>query len=123
MAGTSGLVAGDPVGGDVEDQDLTVDVAFTDERTVVTLRGELDEAVVPEVERFLSTLLIEGHADITIDISMLTFMDSAGMDVLLRTNKVFKDLGGSVVFLNPSAVVRRVFDITGMSSVIEVIDS
>ena len=49
-------------------------------------------------------------------------MRFAGIDIAAETHFVaVVDQGGNVVFANPSAVMRRVFDITGMSSIITVV--
>lgn len=54
--------------------------------TRVVPRGELDLATAPELEGWLDDLRRE-RADVVIELAELTFIDSAGVRVLLRASK------------------------------------
>jgi len=96
-----------------------VDTAGAGSRRVVTVRGEADLA---HAERFWTSLeneLLPG-ATVVADCSGVTFIDSQGLQVLLRVLYAAADIGAAFVLAAPSprlvsvlelAGVRRLFDI------------
>ena len=78
---------------------------------VIALRGEIDisnvESVRADIDGFLDGR--SGHVIFTVD--ALTFMDSSGIALLVEIhNRV-----GSIELQNPTDIVRRVIEITGLS--------
>ena len=75
------------------------------------LIGELDMATVPELRSALAAT--SGNGQVTLDLSELTFMDSSG---LLAIVEYARSANGAapVILANPSEVVARIFEITGM---------
>jgi anti-sigma B factor antagonist len=81
---------------------------------VVRLRGEIDisnaEAIGARLE-----LLVEGRSDrVVVDLSNLNFMDSSGIAMLLHVVDRF----GSVAIRNPTNVVRRIIESTGLTDIL-----
>lgn len=74
-----------------------------------SLVGELD---LVGVDQFLASLqpLLDEPGDITIVLSDLTFMDSSGLEALL---KVEQGMRGTLRLSAPRPAVLRVFEITG----------
>jgi anti-anti-sigma factor len=61
------------------------------DRVVVSLHGELDLASAPGLERRLLELLSMPLRSVTVDVSQITFMDSAGLGALLRACRTAGD--------------------------------
>ena len=74
-----------------------------------SLSGELDLARVDELLASLQPLLDE-PGDLTIDLSDLTFMDSSGLQALL---KIEHDMRGTLRLSAPRPAVLRIFEMTG----------
>ena len=74
------------------------------------LDGELDMATADDLSQLLRIEVLECRP-VVLDFSGVSFMDSSGLRALLEAAGQSED-GGSVVVLNPSAQVRRVFDIS-----------
>jgi anti-anti-sigma factor len=84
---------------------------------VVGLIGELDAATAPDLQELLEDLLLRRHAtEIVIDLTALSFLDSSGLKVFLRTARL------AVVSLklrNPDASTRRVLELMGVEHLLE----
>lgn len=83
---------------------------------VVTVSGELDMSNASSLEATVASIAAEEPERLIFDLSRLRFMDSAGIAVLVgATSKV-----NAVQLRDPSPVVRRVIELTGLSSVLSV---
>jgi anti-sigma B factor antagonist len=80
----------------------------------VALTGELDSSNVASLETTVASITAEHPDRLVFDLSGLRFMDSAGIAVLIgATAKV-----NVVKLRNPSQVLRRVIELTGLSGVL-----
>jgi anti-sigma B factor antagonist len=81
---------------------------------VVTISGELDSSNAASLEAAIAPIAAEHPERLVFDLSGLRFMDSAGIAVLVGVaSKV-----NAVQLRNPSEVVRRVIELTGLSDVL-----
>jgi anti-anti-sigma factor len=81
---------------------------------VIALHGELDVAAAPQLEKLLDGIHREGHRHVTVDLSDLSFVDSAGVSVLIKAKKEADEDGAAFVLRRPTAQVHRVFALVGM---------
>jgi anti-sigma B factor antagonist len=86
-----------------------------DSRIVVALSGELDLATAPMLRACLDSPVLHGTADVEIDMAELTYLDSAGMSVLVQHWRDLNASGGSLVVFNASPMALRLFGITGLT--------
>jgi len=86
-----------------------------DTRVVVALSGELDRATVPILKACLTNPELQGTADVEIDLAELTYIDSAGLAVLVEHWRDLNASGGSLVVFNPSRLALKVFEITNLT--------
>jgi len=83
---------------------------------VVVLSGELDSSNADALSTELASITARRPERLIIDLSGLRFMDSAGIAVLVGVaGRV-----GSVCLRNPSKVVRRVIELTGLSELLPI---
>jgi len=82
-----------------------------DGSTVVVLLGELDSAYQAAVTELLKSALAQG-SPVTVDLGLLTFLDSAGLRSLLRAAQDAAALGSRMIVTNATGMVRRVIAIT-----------
>lgn|GEM_PF-2637164 len=74
-------------------------------RTVLALRGELDIAGVPDVT--VAAASIDPGARVTIDLSELSFIDSSGIQALMKLDVRSRAEGWSLELAAPRDAVRR----------------
>ncbi|MGW6877557.1 STAS domain-containing protein [Streptomyces xanthophaeus] len=96
---------------DTFDVDVDVDVRMRPDCVVVTLAGELDLDTCSCVTEAVAALALEGRV-LAVDLSALTFMDSMGLNVLLRLRERARAEGWSLELRGVPAQTLRVFDLT-----------
>ncbi len=85
---------------------------------VIALEGRLDTTTAPELEAELKTCL-DGITDLTLDLTNLDYISSAGLRVLLSAHKTMMKQG-QMKATNASEIVREVFDVTGFSDILNI---
>lgn len=85
---------------------------------VIALEGRLDTTTAPDLEKELKTSL-DGVTDLTLDLTNLDYISSAGLRVLLSTHKTMMKQGQMKV-TNASDIVKEVFDVTGFSDILTI---
>ena len=97
--------------GDRPSVDITVDSNGADSNgawTVVRVAGDLDMATAPQLEETCESL--EDLA-LALDLSAVRFIDSSGLRALVRVREMAEDMA----IVDPSAVVRRLLELTRMT--------
>ena len=84
----------------------------------LALTGELDLTGAPRVEEQLQSALLEGAGAYVLDLSGLVFMDSSGVNTLLRARSLLGREERSLVVICPPGPVRRVLDVIGVADVL-----
>lgn len=87
---------------------------------VLEVAGDVDLAVHSRFEADLDQSW-NGSADLVIDCSGVTFMDSMGLRVLVRTRQRACEGGGGFALAAPSQPVLRVLDLAGIRSLFPVV--
>src|ERR1700689_5939704 len=83
---------------------------------VVVLSGELDSSNAASLKERVASIPSQPAAPLIFDLTGLRFMDSAGIAVLIgATTKA-----SSVSLRNPSPIIRRVLETTGLSNVFSI---
>jgi stage II sporulation protein AA (anti-sigma F factor antagonist) len=82
---------------------------------IVTLRGELDSSNAASLETAVASIAAQHPQRLIFDLSDLGFMDSAGIAVLISTATKT-----SVSLRNPSPIIRRVLETTGLTDVLPI---
>jgi anti-anti-sigma factor len=98
--------------------ELTITLARTDETGVaIVLRGVMDAASAPLLRTELLRLHEQGYRHVVLDLAEVSFVDSAGLGVLVVALKRFRADGGNVVVRRPHRQVARLFEMTGLDAV------
>lgn len=84
----------------------------------IALTGKLDTTSAPDLEEELKTCL-EGVTKLVFDFAELSYLSSAGLRVLLNTQKIMSKQG-SMVIKHVNDVIMDVFDMTGFSSILTI---
>jgi anti-anti-sigma factor len=78
----------------------------------VAVRGELDLLTAPELRQTLGELIASGRTTITLDLTELSFIDSAGHRSIANVADLAEGVGGEVLLGGCSLPVRRFLDLT-----------
>ena len=87
-------------------------------RPLITVRGELDVASAAPFAATLVALAGE-QADVVIDMSNVTFIDSAAVDAIDRVRRLFEILGQRLVVHAPSRPVHRLLRLAELSCLLD----
>ena len=82
------------------------------------LEGRLDTATAPQLEATLSSALT-GVTSLKFDLEKLDYISSAGLRVLLSSQKTMNKQG-SMVISNVSPEVKEIFDVTGFTDILTI---
>lgn len=92
---------------------LAIDRAVTRRGTVVQVAGELDAASAPALEAVMADEA-GAHHHVLLDLSGTTFIDSAGIRVLVRSMWELRDAGATLRLVSASTVAENILRITGI---------
>ncbi|RVX41974.1 anti-anti-sigma factor [Nonomuraea polychroma] len=86
------------------------------DHSVVALDGELDLCSAPCLLSAVAEALAAEQRPLTIDMAGLTFCDSHGLDALREAQREITSAGSALELTHVHGRVRRVLDITGLTS-------
>ncbi|MBR4455398.1 MAG: STAS domain-containing protein [Solobacterium sp.] len=84
----------------------------------VALEGRLDTMTSPQLEEEL-TKSLDGVKDLTFDFAKLEYISSAGLRVLLSTQKHMMKTGEMRV-INVNDTIMEIFNVTGFSDIMNI---
>ena len=84
---------------------------------VLTVSGRLETMTAPQLDAEIQSLPDE-VSELLMEISELEYVSSAGLRVFLMGHKKMKARGGSMKISGANASVKKVFDITGFSPIL-----
>ena len=90
---------------------------------MVCIKGEID---IYSIEKFRETIEKEMQTkvpEIILECSELSYMDSTGMGVLIELRNKTKEMGQRIIVMNPRPNIKKLFALTGVDKIIEVIDA
>jgi anti-anti-sigma factor len=88
----------------------------TDNRTLITLTGEIDLNSAPLVHTSLQQCLHDGIRAIDVDMTAVTFCDSSGLNAFRYALLHTATAGGSLRLHHPSPALERLLALTGSRS-------
>jgi anti-anti-sigma factor len=99
---------------------LSVEIARDGDRATVTTEGEIEFATAPRLRSALLDLAQEGVSRVVLDLAEVSFLDSAGISLLIQAKKRLTSSGSDLVLRTPPANIRRVLDISGVTELFEI---
>jgi anti-sigma B factor antagonist len=90
---------------------------------LVKVTGRIDSATAPRVSETLNAIMDEGRYKLILDMSDITFISSAGLRVLVNTQKVCRRYNrGEIVLTNVPANIYSALDLAGFTSLFKIFD-
>ncbi len=93
---------------------LTVDTVPADGAVRVVCAGEVDCSTAPALRRAIDDALAGGPPVVTVDLSGVTFLDSAGLSVLAVAHRTADRAGTRLRVLVATRAVTRALQVTGL---------
>lgn len=82
---------------------------------VVTLQGELDNHEANSIRSHITAAIYAGQVHAVIwNLAGLSFMDSAGIGLILGRMRDLAPVNGETLILNPSATMEKIFGFSGL---------
>ncbi|MCR5544486.1 MAG: STAS domain-containing protein [Eubacterium sp.] len=97
---------------------LNVEKKLNGSELVVEVGGRLDTSTSPELEKELKDSL-GGIDKLVLDFAKLEYISSAGLRVLLATQKTINGQG-EMKIINVSETIMEIFDMTGFSDILDI---
>ena len=100
---------------------MKISTRYADGKLCIALQGELDhhsarQAMSGIAEAIDATL----PRQVLLDMSKLSFMDSSGIAVIVRSYKKMRDAGGRMYIENPQPQPLKVLDASGIDRMIPI---
>jgi anti-sigma B factor antagonist len=97
--------------------ELNLSVWHHGDRATIQIGGEIDLATCPQLQALLVELVDRGCHQLIVDLERVSFLDCAGIRVLVDTLRRVQEHGGSLRLVRPTRLVERVLVLTGMTTV------
>lgn len=95
---------------------MTVNIEKKDAATTLQISGRLDTTTAPVLDKTINED-IKGAENLVLDLKELEYISSAGLRVLLSTQKKFQK-AGSMKLVNVCEAVMDVFEMTGFADIL-----
>lgn len=90
---------------------------------ILSAKGRMDVIYAPEFERVVGRSISEGETNFIVDFSEVEFISSAGLRSILVIAKKLEARGGKLSLCGAKDAVKRVFEISGFSTLIPICPS
>lgn len=97
---------------------MTIQTIKNEDALTVSVTGRLDTTTSPELDEELKKCL-DGIRDLTMDLEGLEYISSAGLRILLSTQKTMNQQG-TMKLINVSSMVMDVFEVTGFADILTI---
>ena len=97
---------------------LNINKTVEGEKTIFTLEGRMDTVTAPELEKELKASL-DGVKELTLDFEKLDYISSAGLRVLLSTQKVMNKQG-ALKIIHVNDTIMEIFEVTGFTDILTI---
>ena len=98
---------------------MTINKTRSGNSLIVAIEGRLDTTTAPQLEAELKSSL-DGITELTMDLSTLEYISSAGLRVLLSAQKIMNKQGEMKV-AGANETVMEVFEVTGFSDILNIV--
>lgn len=87
---------------------------------VVNLIGELDLSSAPRLYNELWQVTQDGKKSVALNLAKLEFMDSSGLQLLLRLREKLKAKNQEIILINPQPSITKLLQLTGFDKLFKI---
>jgi anti-sigma B factor antagonist len=91
-----------------------------DRSEVLSLKGEIDLHVSPSVTASLNAMVEKKPRRLVVDLSDVTYIDSAGLAALIEAMQKVEGYGGKFLLAGLQETVRSIFEISRLDQVFQI---
>jgi len=102
---------------------LRVDVQERDDHVLVIAAGEIDASTAHLVADAVTRALREGHPRVLLDFASVTFIDSTGLGVLVKSHRAAAAAGSVFAVVHPTPQTRKLIRVLGLDQLLAVYDN
>ena len=102
---------------------LRVDVQDRPDHTVVTASGEIDASTAHLVADAVTASLLSGKRRVLLDFAEVTFIDSTGLGVLVKSHRTAEGTGAQFAVVHPTRQTRKLIRVLGLDQLLHIFDS
>ena len=102
---------------------FTIEASNDVRGTVLTVTGELDLASSPALEEELERAHEAGAQLVVVDLRELEFMDSTGLNALVKAHQQAQEAGRRFGLVQGSPQVQRLLSLTGLDDRVMIVDA
>ncbi len=102
---------------------MEISLNKVNDTTVVSLAGHLDAITSSEVHEKLEEIVSTGVNRLVLDLHLLDYISSAGLQVILLTAKKISAAKGFFALANLKEDVKDVFEMSGFTSFLNIFNS
>ena len=99
---------------------LSIDVRKIDDILIVAANGPFSTGEGTLFRNTVKRYSDDGARNFILNLGEVSYIDSSGFGELLKTYTTLRKIGGEVVLLNPSKMVRDLLEITKLSTVFHI---
>ncbi len=100
---------------------MTVEAKREENELIFKVAGRVDSSTALLLEKEIKDRLETDVTEISMDFSMLDYISSAGLRVLLTTQKIMNKRKGKLIIRNATGIVQEIFKITGFSTILTIV--
>ncbi len=90
---------------------------------ILDISGEIDLYNAPEIKDVIAKLIEEKKYQIIINLEKVSYIDSSGIGALISSLSNLKRYQGGLKIINVAGSVRKVFELTKLTSFFEIFDA
>jgi anti-anti-sigma factor len=102
---------------------MTIETTTVGKAAVVKLIGRMDAETCRQFEAAWDRLMGAGSINLVVDLSELTYLNSAGIGSFLRNGKLAQSKGGALLIVGLKGLVKEIFELTQLHRVYPIFDS
>ena len=101
---------------------MNMKVYFKEDNNILRgfVEGEIDAYTAPQLREGLDAVEVQQGANIEVDLTNVNYIDSTGLGVFVAFYKRVQREGGDVRLVGLSERIKRLFEITGLSELMNI---
>ncbi|MBN8219047.1 MAG: STAS domain-containing protein [Spirochaetes bacterium] len=102
---------------------MEIKTRVVDGIVILDIDGEIDLYNAPEIKGTIKQQMDGGHKKIIVNLENVSYIDSSGIGALISSLSNLKKIGGGLKIMHVYDSVRKVFELTKLTSFFEIYDS
>ena len=102
---------------------MNINYQNKDKLLLIEITEEMDHHTVEKIRRKVDNEITRYMPrKIVFDFNKVTFMDSAGIGMILGRYKMIKMLGGNLEMINVSKMLKKIFEMSGITRICPIVE-